>query len=195
MNAPFRDIQRHVDTIVKNGELPTHLYQSINGISQVISTIHRTKGDRWASQLLDKDGQPLLTPQEQQQFTEVFKPYVQNIVSFLGDRKTGGQAKVAQVVEAAQLESPTYDVPDVESLTQMSRDNINSKVGSDGSSSTDDPEKMMGIDNIYAKVIQRMGMINSAVNDYASRYSIDSRSIGASDIKRSYFCKWYSSTN
>jgi hypothetical protein len=171
MNAPFKDIQRHVDTIVKNGELPTHLYQSINGISQVISTIHRTKGERWAAQLLDKNGQPLLTPQEQQQFTEVFKPYIQNIISFLGDRKTGGQAKVAQMVEAA-LESPTYDVPDVESLTQMSRDNINSKVGSDGSSSTDDPEKMMGIDNIYAKVIQRMGMINSAVNDYASKYGV-----------------------
>jgi hypothetical protein len=172
MNAPFRDIQRHVDTIVKNGELPTHLYQSINGISQVISAIHSTKGDGWAAQVLDKDGQPLLTPQEQQRFTEVFKPYVQNIVSFLGDRKTGGQAKVEQVVEAAQLESPTYDVPDVESLTQMSKDNINSKVGSDGSSSTDDPEKMMGIDNIYAKVIQRIGMINSAVNDYASKYGI-----------------------
>jgi len=166
MNAPFRDIQRHVDTIVKNGELPTHLYQSINGISHVISAIHSTKGDGWAAQVLDKDGQPLLTPQEQQRFTEVFKPYVQNIVSFLGDRKTGGQAQVLK------LESPTYDVPDVESLTQMSKDNINSKVGSDDSSSTDDPEKMMGIDNIYAKVIQRMGMINSAVNDYASKYGI-----------------------
>ena len=163
MNAPFRDIQRHVDTIVKNGELPTHLYQSINGISQVISTIHRTKGDNWAVQLLDKDGQPLLTPQEQQQFTEVFKPYVQNIVSFLGDRKTGGQA-----------ESPTYVIPSVESLTQMGKNNINSKMDSIGSSSesTDDPEKMMGIDNIYAKVIQRMGMINSAVNDYASKYGV-----------------------
>jgi hypothetical protein len=31
---------------------------------------------------------------------------------------------------------------------------------------------MMGIDNIYAKVIQRMGMINSAVNDYASKYGV-----------------------
>ena len=167
MNAPFRDIQRHVDTIVKNGELPTHLYQSINGISQVISAIHRTKGDNWAVQLLDKDGQPLLTPQEQQQFTEVFKPYVQNIVSFLGDRQTGGQAKVEQVHDHL-----TYDVPDVESLTQMSRDNINVKTDSIGSSGTDDPEKMTGIDNIYAKVIQRIGMINSTVNDYASKYGV-----------------------
>ena len=171
MNAPFRDIQRHVDTIVKNGELPTHLYQSINGISQVISAIHNTKGDHWAAQVLDKDGQPLLTPQEQQQFTEAFKPYIQNIVSFLGDRKTGGQA---QAIEEVQVNPPTYDVPNVENLTQLGKNNINSKMDSIGSSgeSTDDPEKMMGIDNIYAKVIQRMGMINSAVNDYASKYGV-----------------------
>ncbi len=165
MNAQFKDIQQHLDTIIKNGELPNHLYQSTNGIAQVISAIQRTKGEKWAAQVLDKDGQPLLTPQEQQQFTEAFKPYIQNIVSFLGDRKTGGQAQTADI---------SYDVPDVENLTQMSKNNINSKMESVGSSgeSTGDPEKMMGIDNIYAKVIQRMGMINSAVNDYASKYGV-----------------------
>ena len=166
MNAQFKDIQQHLDTIIKNGELPNRLYQSTNGIAQVISAIQSTKGEGWAAQVLDKDGQPLLTPQEQQQFTEAFKPYVENIVSFLGDRKTGGQ-----VAQAADI---SYDVPDVENLTQMSKNNINSKMESIGKSaeSTDDPEKMMGIDNIYAKVIQRMGMINSAVNDYASKYGI-----------------------
>ena len=165
MNAQFKDIQQHLDTIIKNGELPNRLYQSTNGIAQVISAIQSTKGEGWAVQVLDKDGQPLLTPQEQQQFTEAFKPYVENIVSFLGDRKTGGQ-----VAQAADI---SYDVPDVENLTQMSKRDINSKVESIGSSSgTDDPEKMMGVDNIYAKVIQRMGMINSAVNDYASKYGI-----------------------
>jgi hypothetical protein len=169
MNAPFRDIQRNVDTIVKSGELPHHLYESTNGIAQVISAIQNTKGDGWAAQVLDKDGQPLLTPQEQQQFTEAFKPYVQNIVSFLGDRKTGGQA-----AQAEKVESHVYDVPDVESLTQMSKDNINSKMESIGSSgeSTDDPEKMIGIDNIYAKVIHQIGMVNSVVNNYASKYGI-----------------------
>ena len=171
MNAQFKDIQQHLDTIIKNGELPNHLYQSTNGIAQVISAIQRTKGDSWAAQVLDKDGQPLLTPQEQQQFTEAFKPYVQNIVSFLGDRKTGGQAQAAQAAQAVEA-TPTYDVPDVEELTQMSKHNINSKTDSIGSSPTNDPEKMMGVDNIYAKVIQRIGMINSAVNDYASKYGV-----------------------
>jgi hypothetical protein len=172
MNAQFKDIQQHLDTIIKNEELPKHLYQSTNGIAQVISTIQSTKGDNWAAQVLDKDGQPLLTPQEQHQFTEAFKPYIQSILSFLGDRKTGGQAQEA--TQATQPIQPTYDVPDVESVTHLSKNNIDSKMDSIGRSanSTDDPEKMTGIDNIYAKVIQRMGMINSAVNDYASKYGV-----------------------
>jgi hypothetical protein len=172
MNAQFKDIQQHLDTIIKNEELPKHLYQSTNGIAQVISTIQSTKGDNWAAQVLDKDGQPLLTPQEQHQFTEAFKPYIQSILSFLGDRKTGGEAQEA--TQATQPIQPTYDVPDVESVTHLSKNNIDSKMDSIGRSanSTDDPEKMTGIDNIYAKVIQRMGMINSAVNDYASKYGV-----------------------
>ena len=173
MNAQFKDIQRHLDTTLQSGELPAHLYQSVDGIAQVISTIQRTKGDRWAAQVLDKDGNPLLDPQQQQQFTQAFEPYIQDILSFLGDRKTGGQA--AQVSQVSQVLPPQYDTPDVEKLTHLSKDNIDSKMESIGSSSettSDDPEKMTGIDNIYAKVIQRMGMINSTVNDYASKYGV-----------------------
>jgi hypothetical protein len=179
MNAQFKDIQRHLDTTLQSGELPAHLYQSVDGIAQVISTIQRTKGEGWAAQVLDKDGNPLLDLQQQKQFTQAFAPYIKDILSFLGNHQTGGQvaqvSQAEQAVQAVQAVQASYDTPDVEKLTHLSKDNIDSKMESIGSSSeepSDDPEKMTGIDNIYAKVIQRMGMINSTVNDYASKYGV-----------------------
>jgi len=167
MNAQFKDIQNRVDAIVKGGELHTQLYQTADGIANIISTIQRTKGDNWAVQVLDEKGQPILTPDEQQQFTEAFRPYIEHIVSFLGDRQKGGQAPTQAPV------TPEYDIPDVESLTQMSKNNIDSKMNSIGrSGDTEDPEKMTGVDNIYAKVVQRLGSINSAVNNYASKHGV-----------------------
>jgi len=162
MNAQFKDIQKHIDTMVTKGELPNHLYESTDGIARMISAIQQTKGEKWTAQVLDKDGQPMLTPEEQQQFAEAFQPYIETIVSFLGDRKTGGQApKAAPTV-------PGYEIPNASTLTGMN--SLNIKTSSDSASS--DPETMTGIDNIYAKVVQRMGMINSAVNNYASKYGV-----------------------
>ena len=162
MGDQFKRIQNHIDTIVKNGELPNHLYESTNGIAKLMSAIQQTKGEKWTAQVLDKDGQPMLTPEEQQQFTEVFQPYIETIVSFLGDRKTGGQAP--------SEEPPAYNIPDAATLANVNPENLDVKTTSDSTSS--DPEKMSGIDNVYAKVVQRLGMINSAVNDYASKYGV-----------------------
>ena len=135
-----------------NGVLLEHIYGSINGIAQLLSAIQRTSGKGWAAEIKDADGAPL-SREEQQQFTEAFQPYVSGILSFLGDRTKGGAV--------------AYDVPDVEELT-----GLESEPQETSDSTPSDPEKMTGIDNLYAKVIHRIGSINSVVNDYASKYGV-----------------------
>ena len=114
-----------------------------------------THGNGWAAEVKDETGQPLFTPEETVQLSAAARPYVQQIISFLGNKKTGGQA-------------PAYDLPDAAKLADLNPEDLDLKTTEESS----DPETMMGIDNIYAKVVQRLGSINSAVNDYASKYGV-----------------------
>ena len=63
--------------------MPDKLYKSVDGILRIINTILITKGDNWASQVLDENRKPLLTPEEQAKFTNVLKPHIDSIINFV----------------------------------------------------------------------------------------------------------------
>jgi hypothetical protein len=163
MNGPqrynFEQLKSEINGALLNKDMSTKLYDSTNGIMRIIEAIVKTKGDNWAVQVLDKDGNPVLTPQEQQKFTEAFQPYVETIIDFFGqpDEMRGGDGLY-----------PGADF--VSKLSGLSLNNINSKKAQVTGQTTQDDTP--SINSTYLKVIDKVGNINSTVNDYASKYGI-----------------------
>ena len=116
--------------------------------------------EQWASHV------PGLTFTEQQQFTEAFRNHLDPIRAFFNPPMKGGQA----AAKASTSLDPTFA-----EQANMSEEEVQSKLEqSTGKSSdpTSNPETMMGLDNVYAKVMQRIGQVNSAVDGYASQYGV-----------------------
>lgn len=145
-----------VNNEIKKKDLTKQLYKSADGIFRIIDTIVKTNGNNWAVQVLDDNGKELLTKEEQHKFTEEFKPYTETIIHFFKDNEIMGGA-----------------IPDVESLSGLSKDFIEKKLQDiSGKNNEIDPTKMIGIDDIYGKIYDRIGKLDETVNDYASKYGI-----------------------
>ena len=78
----FDELSGLIDNALLNEEMLDKLYKSADGFSRIMNAILTTKGDNWASHVLDENGNPLLTPEEQEKFTDVFKPYIESIINF-----------------------------------------------------------------------------------------------------------------
>ena len=83
----FDELRENIDNALLNEEMPDKLYKSVDGFSRMINAILTSKDDKWASQVLDENGKPLLTSEEQVKFTEVFKPYTESINNFFNSDK------------------------------------------------------------------------------------------------------------
>ena len=83
----YDELKEHIDNALLNEQMPDKLYKSVDGISRIINAIFTTKGGNWAAQVLDDNGKPLLTPEEQTKFTDVFKPYTKSIINFFNGDK------------------------------------------------------------------------------------------------------------
>ena len=55
----FKELNELINNALLNEQMPDNLYKSTDGILRMISTIYRTKGDNWVSQVLDENGNPL----------------------------------------------------------------------------------------------------------------------------------------
>lgn len=167
MNGPqrynYEELREQINTALLNKNMPEKLYQSTDGIMRIMNAIIKTKGEGWASQVLNSEGNPLLTPQEQDRFSEVFKPYIYSILEYLGDDTND-----------KSLEGGAFK-PDISKLSGLSGDFLKTKAEQATHSFPKlpfDPTKMPGVDDIYSKVINRIGNVNSVVNNYASKYGI-----------------------
>jgi hypothetical protein len=83
----FEELRELIDKALLNDQMPDKLYKSVDGFSRMINAILTTKGDNWATHVLDENGKPLLTSEEQVKFTEVFKPYTESINNFVSSDK------------------------------------------------------------------------------------------------------------
>jgi len=82
----LEELNKRIQDELLKENMPQKLYQSTNAISRMINAIVKTRGDNWASQVVDKNGNPLLTKEEQDKFTEAFKPYIDTILDMVGPR-------------------------------------------------------------------------------------------------------------
>jgi hypothetical protein len=153
-------IRGQINKELLNEKMPERVYESVNNISRIINAILKTKGEGWATQVVNNEGTPILSEQEQQQFTEAFQPFLDSILDFFDtNNKSEGGAYL----------------PDVSKISGMSKDFLKTKAEQATHSFPKppfDPTKMAGIDDIYTKMYNRLGNVNSVVNEYASKYGV-----------------------
>jgi hypothetical protein len=164
----FEELRELIDKALLNDQMPDKLYKSVDGFSKIIYTILRTKGDNWAAQVLDENGNPLLTPEEQIKFTDVFKPYTESIINFFNsstndnDEMVGGNplAQGAQGTQGAQGAPPTelQIVPGAAAAGESAGEAVGAVIS--------------GMGNMYSKIMERINKIDTRVNEYASNYGI-----------------------
>lgn len=156
----FEELREQINNELLNEHMPDRLYKSTDGIMRVINAIVKTKGQGWTAQVLNNDGNPLLSPNEQVKFKEAFQPYLESIIDFFGrdDEMEGGAYK-----------------PDINKMSGMSSDFLKTKAAQATHSfpiPPINPLEMASVDDIYSKLYHKIGNINSTVNEYASKYGI-----------------------
>jgi hypothetical protein len=116
----YQQIRKGVDDAIVDKEFRNKLYRSTDGVLKVINTIVQTKGEGWAVQVLDEQGKPMFTKQEQEQFTDAFQDYIDPILSFFGEKReqTGGADAVDPVdaVDTVDTVDPVDPVDTVDAV-------------------------------------------------------------------------------
>ena len=154
----FEELREQINKALLDKNMPKNVYKSTNGISRILDAIVKTKGEGWTGQVVDENGNKLLSEQEQAQFTEAFKPYLDTIIGFFGEEN--------EMSQEMYKEGGAYE-PNISKLSGLSDDFIKSKIEQTTNISSDN-----GIDDVYAKIIKKIGNVNSTVNNYASKYGI-----------------------
>jgi len=83
-------IQKEANKLL-SGETSEQLYQSVEGITRLFEAIIKTDGNEWAAHVLNEEGNPLLTPEEQRRFTNLLEPFLPAILSFFKGEQRGGE--------------------------------------------------------------------------------------------------------
>lgn len=142
---------------LQSEQMSKRLYNSIENISRLLNTIITTKGKGWASQVLDEEGNQILTKQEQEIMTEKLEPYMDDILMFFDDKMTGGSTIGSDI--QAQLSKSSE-------LSGLSKDFLKKKL--EHITHTD----RISMDDVFLKVINKLESIDSTVNNFASEYGI-----------------------
>ena len=136
-----------IDAELANPSFLPHLYQSVDGIVRLFSSIHQTKGENW-EKAVDANGMPLFTPQEQSRAKELMGPYLTDILSFFDHPMRGGYLGDSDEEKSDEpTDEEKSDEPTKEESTQ------------------DEP-------SIVEKAMKYVSMVDSFVKDYAGKYGI-----------------------
>ena len=153
----YEQLREQVNTELLNKNMPQRLYGSTDGIFRMINAIVKTKGEGWAAQAVNNDGNPLLTQEEQQKFTQALEPYLGTITEYFGNLDEN-------------MEGGALYRPDIAALSGMSKNYLKSKMTQVTGLAAG--ENLIGPDDIYKKIIQKVDSIDSTVNDFASKYGV-----------------------
>ena len=112
----FHNIEKQIIKEIHKPDFFNTFYVSIDKIARILNAIVETNGDDWASKVLDDEGKPILTPEQQKQFTEMVQPYINNILRFFNKEViyTGGTIPVTglpTVPTTPNLAIPTVPNP------------------------------------------------------------------------------------
>uniref|UniRef100_A0A6C0KR06 Uncharacterized protein n=1 Tax=viral metagenome TaxID=1070528 RepID=A0A6C0KR06_9ZZZZ len=181
-------IQKEANKLL-SGETSEQLYQSVEGITRLLQAIIKTDGNHWAAHVVDTEGNPVLTPEEQRRFTNLLEPFVPAILSFFKAEQRGGEEIIpppAYNIQPATVPlPPSYNNQKQNAATPPPSYNNNQKQNA----ATPPPSynnqkqnaplqpnetqnKNQGVDNLYEAFFNKIAAINSKVNGYASQYGI-----------------------
>jgi len=149
---------------LQSEQMSKRLYNSIENISRLLNAIIITKGTGWAAQVLDEEGNQILTNQEQEIMTEKLEPYMDDIIMFFDDKMTGGAligSKASKIGSDIQTQLSKSS-----ELSGLSKDFLKKKL--DHITHTDG----ISMDDVFLKVINKLESIDSTVNNFASEYGI-----------------------
>jgi hypothetical protein len=178
----LENIKRNIDDAITDKSMPDKLYSSVNAITNIIEAIVMTGGKDWVTRVLNKDGNPMLTNEEQIKFTEAFEPYINTIINYFKNNKHENQegGQVPDIIDIPlNTQKSTINTQTIKS-TNTSKDNISALSGLPnsfinnklGQSNTNNSKKQVGPDVLYEKMIDKIKNVNSTVNNYASKYGI-----------------------
>lgn len=124
------------------------LYSSVDSVARLVNAMHRSDGNSWASHVVDENGQPILSPEEQIEFQEKFKPYISQIQEFFGNKTLGGGV--------------TDDMPFglSDKLIEQKLKNVSQR------------SVPIDIDDTYVRMLKKFQDMDNSVKGYASRYGI-----------------------
>lgn len=162
-NTTYRldDVIQRIQRQLRDEDMPQKVYRSMNGFSQLAKAILTTRGNEWTTQVVDENGNPLLTSSEQEQFARVFRQHTQNILDALrpSPSQTGGadeeDEKVANMMDVTTAEL-----------------NAMREQATTGQTEAYDPEKATGVDELYMSMMKKINTANTSVNHFASQYGV-----------------------
>ena len=191
-------IQKEANKLL-SGETSEQLYQSVEGITRLFEAIIKTDGNEWAAHVLNEEGNPLLTPEEQRRFTNLLEPFLPAILSFFKGEQRGGEtiappsynnnAKQNTVAPPSYNNAtqntaappPSYNnakqnmaAPPPPSYNNTAQNTVapsNQKKNA-ALQSNEKQNTKYGVDNLYGSFFNKINAINSTVNGYASQYGI-----------------------
>jgi hypothetical protein len=76
----FEHLEKSIKDSLENNNLQDNLKRSVEGISKLIESIIKTKGKKWETHMINKDGKPLLSEEEKKKFNKVLQPYIHMIL-------------------------------------------------------------------------------------------------------------------
>ena len=155
-SGSYQEIRKQIDRALTDKDFTNRIFQSVHGITSVVNAIVQTKGENWAVQVVDESGQPLLTPEEQQRFTEAFKDHIDTILAFFGvSRIQEGGDTSAEASDKTETASSVPESPPATTETATESNTIS------------------GPDETFSQLfMKRINHVDQFVNNYASEYGI-----------------------
>jgi len=175
-------IQKEANKLL-SGESSEQLYQSVEGITRLLHAIIKTDGNEWAAHVLNEEGNPLLTPEEQRRFTNLLEPFIPAILSFFKGEQRGGEtiAPPSYNNNAKQntVAPPPYNNEKQNTVAPPPYNNAKQNTVAPSNQkkntalqSNEKQNTKYGVDNLYGSFFNKINAINSTVNGYASQYGI-----------------------
>lgn len=144
----LNELFRRIKKLINDPEFLPKFSESVDATSRIILTISKTNNNHWAKEVVDNEGNLLITDEnEQREFEEAFKPFIEsirNIFKHINEQDGGSESILT---------------PSIDQITQQS-------------SKLDDTLQKLDPDELFNSFIQSMGSVDRSLKQFSSNYGI-----------------------